>query len=685
MPETSPEAHPRLRRRPHAITSGALWGAAGAPIAVVGNLHASWLEAPRWLQGASIATALLLLIAALQLPRRVSVGRWLGSIGAVALLVLGAPFLRHSPQAALASAIATATLLGAMWEVGSSVLDLRRLRRRPLLEGQAQGVALATVALTLCFGLFDASKSHFDYGALLWSLGSSVIFVLEWCLRCPRMLRWRRHVLLASHLFLAILSMSFWGQWWWMFSTMSLSAFVVVIVVRTPARLPFGHTSAWEGLSGHPERLFVGTFFAMCIGGTLLLALPQSSTSGKSMGLLDAAFTSTSAVCVTGLSVVDTPVDLSLLGQGIVLLLIQIGGLGIMTFSTAALWILGRRLSMRHEGAVASLISPRDRGHLFSTAQRILLLTLVTEALGAIVLALAFWGHGDDFAMGLWRGVFTSISAFCNAGFALQSDSLVSYQHVPLVLHTVSLLIIVGGLSPIALFALPLIATRSARPISAQARLALVATAVLLVVAFVCYLAFEWNDSLSHLGLADKIHNAWFQSATLRTAGFNSVDLSIVRPATYSLMLVWMFIGGNPGGTAGGVKTTTVSVLFLSVIQAIRGSWTLEVFGRRISERSRAKAAVIIAVAMGAGMLALLAVQLTQPMSMRLAVFEVVSAMGTVGLSIGGTGELDGFGKAVIIGAMFVGRVGGLSLLMLVSSRRAPPSLGRPEEDVDVG
>jgi trk system potassium uptake protein TrkH len=287
--------------------------------------------------------------------------------------------------------------------------------------------------------------------------------------------------------------------------------------------------------------------------------------------------------------------------------------------------------------------------------------------------------------LALWRGVFTSISAFCNAGFALQSDSLIPYQQSPLVLHAIGALIVLGGLSPLAVFALPAVLRRSPAPVPAQARLALSAAGVLLVGGFFFMLTFEWSHSLRGLGIADKLHNAWFQSVTLRTAGFNSVDISLVRPATLILMLSWMFIGGSPGGTAGGVKTTTVSVLALSVLQAIRGQWTLEVFGKRVPERTRAKAAVVASVAALTGLTALVAVLLTQNMPPRMAVFEVVSALGTVGLSIGGTAELDGIGKAIIIVCMFVGRVGGLTLLMFLSTRRAPPTIGRPAEEIDVG
>lgn len=262
---------------------------------------------------------------------------------------------------------------------------------------------------------------------------------------------------------------------------------------------------------------------------------------------------------------------------------------------------------------------------------------------------------------------------------------MIPYQHSPFILHTIGALIILGGLAPLTVFAIPAIVRRSPQPVSAQARLAVSAAVALLVGGFGFYLAFEWDNSLRGLGTVDKLHNAWFQSVTLRTAGFNSVDLTVVRSVTLIPMFVWMFIGGNPGGTAGGIKTTTVAILLLSAVRGIRGQWTLEAFGKRIPERVFAKATVVVTIAAATSLLASVAVLLTQDMPARVAVFEVVSALGTVGLSIGGTAELDGIGKAIIVVCMFVGRVGGLTLLMFLSNRRPQATLGRPEEEIDVG
>ena len=677
--------HGRRRERAHATASGILLAAAAAPLGLVQGSTGSLLTAPRWLQLSAAADGALLLVAAIAILHRPRLGRVLASLGLLGAYGLATPRLFDAPLAALAALLAGTTALALLWQIGAPLLAPARAGPRPVYEGQAQGAAIAAGALWLLWAVSTGDRSLLDTLAVGWALSASALLGLEWALRSLATRRVRASALLVALATAATLVPVLWGEWWLLVSTLLGSALAAAALVRPAPHLEVEQSSWWEPLLGHPERLFVGTFAALCMLGTLLLALPQSADAGQSIGLVDAAFTSTSAVCVTGLSVRDAPLAFSGFGQLIILLLIQVGGLGIMTFSTAALWALGQRMSLRHEGAVASLISTQDRGRLFATAKRILQLTLAAEGLGALVLTVAFIAHGDGVLMALWRGIFTAVSAFCNAGFALQSDSLIAYQRSPLVLHAIGLLIIIGSLSPLAVFALPAVVRRRSEPISAQVRLSLAATAILLLGGFLLILAFEWGNSLAGLPIIHKLHNAWFQSVTLRTAGFNSVDLSVIHSSTLTLMLLWMFIGGSPGGTAGGIKTTTLAVLVLSVVHAIRGQWTLEVYGKRIPERTRAKAAVTVTVAAATGLIALIAIQLTQAMPSRLAVFEVVSALGTVGLSIGGTARLDGIGKAVIIICMFVGRVGGLTLLLFLSSRRAPPTLGRPEEQIDVG
>lgn len=433
----------------------------------------------------------------------------------------------------------------------------------------------------------------------------------------------------------------------------------------------------------HPARLLVATFFGLAAIGTALLALPAASETGIPIGLLEAAFTSVSAVCVTGLVVLDTPAAFSPLGEALLLALLQVGGLGIMTFYTVAFAALGRRLSLRHERAVAGAMNVDDRRALVGSLRRVLVVTFVAEGAGALVLFGAFLRHGHDAATAAWNGLFTSVSAFCNAGFALRTSSLVEYQTEPLVLYTVGALVVVGGLSPAVLAAAPAWLRRRRVPL--QAQLALVTTVALLAGGALIYGLFEWSVTLGHLGWADRVHNAIFQSVTLRTAGFNSVDLAATRPATQTMMIAFMLIGGTPGGTAGGLKTTTLAVIVLMVAATLRGRPRARAFGRELAGVTVFKAGAVTTAGVAIALAALVAVQLTQDIELGVAAFEVVSALGTVGLSLGGTGQLDPVGEIIVMICMFAGRVGPLTLFLFLTERQHEPALGYPVEEVDVG
>ena len=291
--------------------------------------------------------------------------------------------------------------------------------------------------------------------------------------------------------------------------------------------------------------------------------------------------------------------------------------------------------------------------------------TLLAELAGAVLLTVSFLGAGDPLSLALWRGLFTSISAFCNAGFALQSDSLIAYQTSPLVLHTVAALIVLGGLAPATCLVLPDWAR--GRAMQLAPRIALVTTATLLLAGSVFFLVFEWNSTLAELSFIDKLHNAWFQSVTLRTAGFNSVDISGVLAPTFLIMLSFMFIGGSPGGTAGGVKTTTIGVLGMTFWASITGHNEVIAQNRRIPHSIINRAITVVGSGALVWLLAVLALQITQQLPARELVFEVTSALGTVGLSQGATPHLDGIGKIIIILTMFIGRVGPMTLFTLLS------------------
>lgn len=459
----------------------------------------------------------------------------------------------------------------------------------------------------------------------------------------------------------------------------STPAFADVVEARRGR--PF---AAWVApISTRPALMLVVTFGATAAFGSLLLWVPSSS-AGPDISAIDAAFTAISATCVTGLIVLDTPHAFSGFGQLVLLALIQIGGLGIMTFSTAALAVLRRRPSLRHERAVADLFVVREGQDHVTAVKDVLRVTFVVELLGGLLLALIFaLRHGDSIGTALWRGLFTSISAFCNAGFALQTESLVPYAGDPTVLYTVSALIVLGGLGPVAVLGLRDIVRR--RPVSIPVRLILLTSVVLLVLGTVLIGAFEWQASLRGLSFGDRINNAIFQSVTLRTAGFNSVDFAALRPETQALMLVFMLIGGSPGSTAGGIKTTTFAVVLLSMVAVLRGRPEALVKKRRIDHATFYRAVAITVLGLGSAFLLWILLLLTQPLGPLEAIFEAFSAVGTVGLSVGATGQLDDVGKLLVAAGMFAGRLGPLTLLLLFASRRRPPPFTHPRVGVPVG
>lgn len=660
----------RKRHRPFATESGILLALSASPAALAPVAH--------WPFAALVA--LCLLAGGLTILKKPKWGRRFATAGLLGLLSFGLPLLTGSPSLFLVAGLLGLLALSVLWDITGYI----RIRR-PMRAAQAHGAALAALLYWFAASLLNPTHTLFDTLPAAFAFLVAAGLGLRWT-RVGRRDEPRRSLILvlAVILCLAFAAATHFAGW----STLSAGALYAVIALFTippSRRSEIEPVSWWEPFLEHAERLLVGTFAFLSVTGTILLALPLSASSGVSIGILDAAFTAVSAVCVTGLTVLDTPVAFSLFGQFVLLVLIQIGGLGIMTFSTAVLRILGRRMSLRHEGAVASLISTRDRGQLFDSTRRILTMTFVAEAAGAVLLFLAFLRQGDSLGLALWRAVFTSVSAFCNAGFALQSTSLIPYQADPLVLHVTALLIIIGGLSPLAVYSIPPLLRRTVRPIPAQAKIGLGAAAFLLLLGFVAFLALEWDGAFAHLAWPDKLHNAWFQSVTLRTAGFNSVDFAVFQPAAITLCLVLMFIGGAAGGTAGGIKTTTVAVLLLSAFQIIRGSGRVEIFSRQISERSRHRAAAIVVLSIFSFLLALVGLQLTQSLPAREAVFEVVSALGTVGLTIGATAKLDEVGKVIILVCMFIGRVGGLSLLMFMSQRNLPSRIKLPEEEIEVG
>ncbi|MBK8011309.1 MAG: potassium transporter TrkH [Deltaproteobacteria bacterium] len=551
----------------------------------------------------------------------------------------------------------------------------------------AKGALIPCAATWLLAGpTLLAESSIADLAATCLMLAIATFFAVG-ATRDPELQRWRRFATLGLA---AVVVLTSWAT---LDSTHGTDAYLsatLCLVFVQYALLSGENEGAPESTRRltasplyHPAQLISGTFLFAIVAGTTLLAFPLSAADGHHFSIIDAAFTATSAVCVTGLIVLDTPNDLSLFGQGVLLLLIQVGGLGIMTLSAAAATILGRRRSLEEEAMLGGVFGTSSAQETRKTVRDVVFLTLAAEAIGAVALGGLFYFHGDTIATAAWRGLFTSVSAFCNAGFALQTDSLIPYQASPLVLHVVAILIIAGGLGPVGIKAIPRLIRR--RPLDPFPRIIVYTTGALLATSFLSVLAFEWSDALAPLGFVDRLHNAWFQAVTLRTAGFNSIEFVGLHHVTLLVMAMFMFIGGSPGSTAGGIKTTTFAVLILATMAAMRGKAHIEFAKRTIVQDAVYRALASTALGLTSLLVALIALLLTQDGDPIVLAFETVSALGTVGLSAGGTGMLDEFGKFIVMATMFAGRVGPLTLFVLLQGLSTKRNWRLPQADISVG
>ncbi|MEW6082727.1 MAG: TrkH family potassium uptake protein [Bacillota bacterium] len=424
--------------------------------------------------------------------------------------------------------------------------------------------------------------------------------------------------------------------------------------------------------------------FALAITvGTVLLLTPAATVPGRSTDFIEALFTATSAVCVTGLIVVDTASHWTPFGQAVILALIQVGGLGIMTMSTMFALLLGRRITFRQRVVIQASTGQFTFGGLVRLVKYILLFTLAFEGAGAVLLALRF---ARDFPLGraLWMGIFHSVSAFCNAGFDITGVSFTPYVSDLYINIVIPSLIILGGLG---FFVVLEIWTGKGRPSSLHTRLALKGTLFLLAVGFLAVLVLEHGNpsTMGNLGWGGKIMGAWFHSVTPRTAGFNTLPTGDLRPATLFITIALMFIGGSPGGTAGGIKTTTFFTLVAVVVSAIKGAPDVEVMGRRLGLEVVRRAMGVLAISLVMVFSCILVLTISESMDFLQVVFEVFSAFGTVGLSTGITSQLNTASRLAVIATMFVGRVGPLTMAMAIA---APPTGGMrrfPEERIMVG
>ncbi len=443
-----------------------------------------------------------------------------------------------------------------------------------------------------------------------------------------------------------------------------------------------------------PSQTIIFGFAGMIILGALFLMLPQSVNS-ESLSFVDALFTSTSAVCVTGLTVTDTGATFNTFGQAIILFLIQIGGLGIMTLSTLFVVLAGRRLSFSGHSLIRDNYTHSDRQSIISILRDIGLFVIAFEAAGAIVLFFCFI---NDYSVGksLYMALFHSVSAFCNAGFSLFSASFSSMNNNWVIMGTISVLIIAGGLGFPVLSELKHRLTSRHRfwsRLSLHSKLVISSTALLLLFGTLLILYMEWSNVLHSMPMQNRGLNAFFMSVNARTAGFNSVPVNTMANETLFILVFLMFIGASPGSCGGGIKTTTFSILVILGLSRFRGHQNPHVFSRTISKRSTAKAISIVLISVTVicvGTILLLMSELggmshieSRGKFLEL-LFEVVSAFATVGLSTGSTGELSPIGKLLISIIMFIGRVGPLVVILAVS-KPIKSLFSHAEEDIMIG
>lgn len=439
------------------------------------------------------------------------------------------------------------------------------------------------------------------------------------------------------------------------------------------------------GMTAHPAQTIVSSFAIVIVIGTALLMLPVAASGDTGLGFLDALFTATSAVCVTGLIVVDTATAFSVWGQVVILLLIQIGGLGIIILSYFVLFVLRRSVGVEDKLLLAYTLSDGDMTRLSANLKRIVQTTFFVEAVGTLLLFLPMRARSHGLGETVLNSIFHAVSAFCNAGFSLFSDSLEGFSGSLGANLVFAGLIIIGGVSFIVMRDIVDASRSPAEKLSLNTRIVLWTTVALLVVALLGFYGLEHGNQLAVMGLGEQYLASFFQAVTLRTAGFNTVGIGGLADATLAFMMIFMFIGGASGSTAGGIKVNTVAVHFFSVRSRVRNLRQTVAFGQAVSEETVSRAVLILLFGIAACVLFGVVLAVTENAPFAHIMFETVSAFGTVGLSAGLTPDLTVLGRILIVMLMFMGRLGPLTILAAASGRRRGLDVGYPDGQVSVG
>lgn len=439
-----------------------------------------------------------------------------------------------------------------------------------------------------------------------------------------------------------------------------------------------------RGFELNPPRILMLGFGSLILLGAILLNLPIATKIGESIGFIDALFTSASAVCITGLAVVNTGEYWSLFGKIVIIMLIQIGGLGVMTMATAGALIIGKKISLKERLVIKEQLNQKSMSGLVKLTKYVLLSTLAIEGIGSILLSIRFIPiYG--WIKGIWFSIFHSISAFCNAGFDITGNSIVPFAGDFVINITISLLVILGGIG----FTVFIDVTRNRRfkKFNLHTKVVLSITSILLVLGMLVFLIIEFNNpnTIGNMSSSEKIISSFFQSVVTRTAGFNSVDMASILDTTTFFMIILMFIGGSPGSTAGGAKTTTIATLMMTTISIIKGDRDVVIYKRTINEDIIKRSLAIVVVSMTLIIVVSTILTITEDFIFLDVLFETTSAFATVGLSRGITPNLSSIGKFIIALTMYAGRVGSLTMAFAFANKNKAKKYRYADGNIIVG
>ena len=435
-----------------------------------------------------------------------------------------------------------------------------------------------------------------------------------------------------------------------------------------------------------PSRKLILGFLLTILLGTFILMMPFSLREGEKLNFLSSLFTIVSAVCVTGLTVVDVSKIFSPAGDLVIIFFIQLGGLGVMTFSSILFLVMGKRMTFYERELLKEERNADSSGEISSFIKKLLLTVFIIESIGAIILT---WEFSKEMPLNkaVFYGIFHSISAFCNAGFSLFSNNLEAYKANPVINLTIGYLITLGGIGFAVITSVIMVIRRGIDRFNLTSKVAIIMSVILTFGGMILFFVLEYSNpaTLGDLNFVQKVLASYFQSVTLRTAGFNTIPLGELRNSTIFMCCILMFIGASPGSTGGGIKTTTFGVILFYVIGIVKKKENVEIFNRRLDWEIMNRALAILVLAITYVIIVIMLMLIAENFSPEEIMFEVISAFGTVGLTLGITPDLTTFSKLLLIVTMFIGRLGPMTFALAIGETKKKALSKYPKENILVG